>query len=73
MADGRILYALVARDTTVLSEYSAPGPKDYSNAAQSILNKLPATDSKLTYAGVFAGLCLLAAQLLMYILKRTPS
>ncbi|GAA5968584.1 hypothetical protein JCM11641_007686 [Rhodosporidiobolus odoratus] len=55
-----LLHALVARDNTMLAEHDTRGGQ-YSNAAQTILNKIPAADSKLTYA---------ADQILIHFIKQ---
>jgi len=43
-----LIHALVARGTVVLAEHSA-GKRDFSQATQTILNKIPPNNSKLTY------------------------
>ncbi|KIM59887.1 hypothetical protein SCLCIDRAFT_1217334 [Scleroderma citrinum Foug A] len=45
-----LLHALVARGTVVLAEYQAASGRDFSNATQTILSKIPPNNSKLTYA-----------------------
>ncbi|KAF9235481.1 VAMP synaptobrevin-like protein [Melanogaster broomeanus] len=45
-----LLTALVARGSTVLAEYQAPGGRDFTHATQTILSKIPPNNSKLTYA-----------------------
>ncbi|KAF8547683.1 synaptobrevin-domain-containing protein [Imleria badia] len=45
-----LLTALVARGPVVLAEYQAPGGRrDFTQATQTILSKIPPNDSKLTY------------------------
>lgn len=46
-----LLHALVARDATILAEHSTAGNEAYTAAIGTILSKIPAGDSKLTYAG----------------------
>jgi len=43
-----LIHALVARGSTVLTEHSS-GTRDFSQATQTILNKIPPNNSKLTY------------------------
>ncbi|KAG8900562.1 hypothetical protein FRB99_005974 [Tulasnella sp. 403] len=43
-----LIHALVARGPTILAEHSA-GKRDFSQATQTILNKIPPNNSKLTY------------------------
>ncbi|KAM0786913.1 hypothetical protein ACM66B_002337 [Microbotryomycetes sp. NB124-2] len=46
-----LLFALVARGSTVLCEHDAAGSGNaYAQATQTILSKIPPNDSKLTYA-----------------------
>lgn len=44
-----LIHALVAKGTTVLAEHKAGG-RDFSQATQTILSKIPPNNSKLTYA-----------------------
>ncbi|KAG9311408.1 VAMP synaptobrevin-like protein [Chiua virens] len=44
-----LLTALVARGSVVLAEYQEPGGRDFTQATQTILPKIPPNDSKLTY------------------------
>jgi len=43
-----LIHALVARGSTILAEHQA-GKRDFSQATQTILSKIPPNDSKLTY------------------------
>ncbi|KAH9950761.1 vesicle-associated membrane protein [Amylocystis lapponica] len=43
-----LIHALVARDTTILAEHQG-GQRDFSQATQTILSKIPPNNSKLTY------------------------
>jgi len=43
-----LIHALVARGSVILAEHS-DGQRDFSNAVQMILNKIPPNNSKLTY------------------------
>jgi len=43
-----LIHALVAQGTTVLAEHQA-GKRDFSQATQTILSKIPPNNSKLTY------------------------
>ncbi|KAK4057378.1 hypothetical protein OIO90_001447 [Microbotryomycetes sp. JL221] len=46
-----LLFALVARGSTILCEHDAAGSGNaYAQATQTILSKIPPNDSKLTYA-----------------------
>ncbi|PPR02141.1 hypothetical protein CVT24_011390 [Panaeolus cyanescens] len=44
-----LIHALVAQGTTVLAEHQA-GKRDFSQATQTILSKIPPNNSKLSYA-----------------------
>jgi len=44
-----LIHALVAKGSTVLAEHQA-GKRDFSQATQTILSKIPPNDSKLSYA-----------------------
>jgi len=43
-----LIHALVARGTTILAEHQS-GKRDFSQATQTILSKIPPNNSKLTY------------------------
>ncbi|KAJ7312872.1 VAMP/synaptobrevin-like protein [Mycena albidolilacea] len=43
-----LIHALVARDSTILAEHQA-GKRNFSQATEKILSKIPPNDSKLTY------------------------
>jgi len=43
------IHALVARGPTILAEHQLAGKRDFSQATQTILSKIPPNDSKLTY------------------------
>ncbi|KZT03704.1 VAMP/synaptobrevin-like protein [Laetiporus sulphureus 93-53] len=43
-----LIHALVAHGSTVLAEHKS-GPRDFSQATQTILSKIPPNNSKLTY------------------------
>ncbi|KIM43750.1 hypothetical protein M413DRAFT_443656 [Hebeloma cylindrosporum] len=43
-----LIHALVAKGTTILAEHQS-GKRDFSQATQTILSKIPPNDSKLTY------------------------
>jgi len=43
-----LIHALVAQGSTILAEHQA-GKRDFSQATQTILSKIPPNDSKLTY------------------------
>ncbi|KAL9708569.1 hypothetical protein Ac2012v2_008278 [Leucoagaricus gongylophorus] len=44
-----LIHALVAREQTILVEHQQAGKRDFSQATQTILSKIPPNDSKLTY------------------------
>jgi len=44
-----LIHAVVARNTVILAEHQA-GKRDFAQAVQTILSKIPPNDSKLTYA-----------------------
>ncbi|KAF5354259.1 hypothetical protein D9756_007063 [Leucocoprinus leucothites] len=44
-----LIHALVAREQTILAEHQQAGKRDFSQATQTILSKIPPNDSKLTY------------------------
>ncbi|KAJ3573501.1 hypothetical protein NP233_g2393 [Leucocoprinus birnbaumii] len=44
-----LIHALVARGQTILAEHQQAGKRDFSQATQTILSKIPPNDSKLTY------------------------
>jgi len=43
-----LIHALVAKGSTILAEHRA-GKRDFSQATQTILSKIPSNDSKMTY------------------------
>lgn len=44
-----LIHALVAKGQTILAEHQQAGKRDFSQATQTILSKIPPNDSKLTY------------------------
>ncbi|EKM77767.1 hypothetical protein AGABI1DRAFT_115031 [Agaricus bisporus var. burnettii JB137-S8] len=44
-----LIHALVAKGQTILVEHQQVGKRDFSQATQTILSKIPPNDSKLTY------------------------